>query len=65
MPRHRRRRRSLGAAGLQSHGEKVCATHYRGDARATAVCQAAVRGMVSKMVREKPKICKKWCGCPR
>ena len=59
----RRRRRSLGATGLQSHGEKVCAEHYKKDPRAVKVCQAAVRGLVSKMIREKPKICRKWCEC--
>lgn len=66
MPRPRRRRksRSLGAVGLQSHGLETCARHFKGDPKAIAVCQSTVRGMVKKMIRTKSAICKKWCACP-
>lgn len=60
----RKRSRKLGSTGLMSHGADICAKHYRGRPKEIAACQAAVKGMVKKMIATKPTICKKWCGCP-
>lgn len=60
----KRRRRGLGNTGLKSHGEKVCAQHFKGHPDKIAVCQQTVRGMVKKMVANRQNICESWCGCP-
>jgi len=42
---------------------RTCASAYKGDAKAVAVCQRTAGSLIRKIVSNKPSVCKKFCGC--
>lgn len=60
----RRRRRGGRMSGISiPEVNKTCASHYKGDSKAIAVCQKTAGSLIRKIVANKPKVCKKFCGC--
>lgn len=63
MAKKRRRSRLSGIS--VNEAERVCESHFRGNAVKVEVCKATARSLIKKMVSNKPKLCKTWCGCPK
>lgn len=60
----RRRRRGGRMSGLSIQDvNRTCASAYKGDAKAVAVCQRTAGSLIRKIVSNKPSVCKKFCGC--
>lgn len=61
MARRRRRSRLSGISVAES--SKACAKYYKGHPDKIAVCQHTAGSLIRKIVVNKPKVCKKFCGC--
>jgi hypothetical protein len=42
----------------------TCEKYYKGDPVKVDVCKAVARSVITRMIQNKAKICKAWCGCP-
>ena len=61
MAKRKRRARMSGISVNES--EKACATYYKGNVAAIAVCKKTAGSIIRKMVANKHKVCTTWCGC--
>ena len=60
----KRKRRSARMSGISvGESEKACASYYKGNVAAIAVCKKTAGSLIRKIVANKHKVCTKFCGC--